>query len=213
MAKAGIPIPSDTEETAKPKSKKLLIIIIAVLVLGGAGGAGWFFTRGGDHHAEEVKVEPLPEPKFVALEPFTVNLQQEGGEKFLQIGITLKFTELELEEKIKLRMPELRSRIVLLLSSKHATELIPAEGKKMLAHEIAVEASAALGLPAPPPFMPAATEAGESAVVAETAATSASAVAQVPSAASAPQATHTAAAAHTAEPSQIDVLFTSFIIQ
>lgn len=216
MAKAGVSIPSDTEDAAKPKSKKLLIIIIAVLVLGGGGGAGWFFTRD-SQPVEEVAVVAHVDPKFVALDPFTVNLQQEGGEKFLQVGITLKFTEPELEEKIKLHMPEIRSHVLLLLSSKHAADIIPAEGKNMLAHEIAVETSTILGLPPPPAFRPAADAAGTSAMPAT------SGVEII--AASAPAAAHTtpaaaplAASAPAAEPAgksaaHLDVLFTSFIIQ
>lgn len=213
MAKAGKSIPSETEEGTKPKSKKLLFIIIGVLVLGGGGGAAWFFTKGSDHPAE-VKAAPYLDPKFVALEPFTVNLQQDGGEKFLQIGITLKFTDPELEEKIKLHMPEIRSRILLLLSGKHAADLIPAAGKTRLAYEITAEASAVLGLPAPPaPPMPVADGIDASAV-SGTPAESAPVVAE--GAHAAPPAAQTESApteqgAATAD--RLEVLFTSFIIQ
>lgn len=214
MAKAGVSIPSDTENVAKPKSKKLLIIIIAVLVLGG-GGAGWFFTRD-KQQGNEVAAVVHVDPKFIALEPFTVNLQQEGGEKFLQVGITLKFTDATLEEKIKLHMPEIRSHVLLLLSSKRAADVTPAQGKNTLAHEIVVAASAILGLPPPPALKLAANEANTSAMPITPdmeAAASAPAEAHTPPV-PVPLATPAPTAGHAGESAaQLDVLFTSFIIQ
>lgn len=141
---------------AKPKNNKLMIIV-AVVALLVAGAAGWFFTKGdapkdkdkAHAEAEAEEAAPSAEPKFIALEPFTVNLQQEEGEQFLQIGITLKVTDLKLEEKIKLHLPEIRSRLLLLLSSKRASELVPAEGKVKLAQEVIMETESALGIAAP----------------------------------------------------------------
>jgi flagellar FliL protein len=197
-----------TDAAAKPKNKKKLVfIIIGVLLLAGGGGAFWYFTKG-SHHAEEAKVLPPLPPKFVALEPFTVNLQHEGGEQFLQIGLTLKFTQPELEEKIKLHMPEIRSRLLLLLSSKHAAELNPSEGKKRLAQEIIAETSTVLGLPVPPVSKPASVA---PAVVAAPAAGAASEVEAAPA-----PAVEAAPAVHVVEKNSnaaLDVLFTSFIIQ
>lgn len=221
MAKAGKTIPSETEEGAKPKSKKPLLIIIAVLVLGGAGGAGWFFTKG-DSPAEETKETAPVDPKFFVLEPFIVNLQQDGGEKFLQIGITFKFTELALEEKIRLHLPEIRSRIILLLSGKSAEDLMPAEGKRLLAHEIIAETSKVLSLPIPaipkPAPVPAPNEvdASAAAVPAETTpdATAPVAAKDAQVATAAPQAKPAAKGEQGKETAgPLDVLFTSFIIQ
>jgi flagellar FliL protein len=147
MAKPAKPIPAAAESAPKPKNPKMMVIIIAVLVLIIAGGAGWYFTRGNQHEAQqEAKADKPMEPKFVALEPFTVNLQHEEGDQFLQIGITLKVSAPELEEKIKVHLPEIRSRLLLLLSSKRASELTPAEGKKKLTQEVIAETEAVLGL-------------------------------------------------------------------
>lgn len=208
------------EEAAAPapnKSKKLLIIIIAVLVLVIAGGAGWYFTKGkapADHAAEQqAKVEPPKQPKFVTLEPFTVNLQREEGDQYLQIGITLKILEPEWEEKIKAVLPEIRSKLLLLLSSKRASELSSGDGKKKLANEIITETNAILGIhkasapviaaaSAAPAAAPAAPHEGESAHE------------------GAAPAEHAAEEHHAETPAPakneagiVDVLFTSFIIQ
>ncbi|OIR15895.1 flagellar basal body-associated protein FliL [mine drainage metagenome] len=181
---------------APPKSKKMLIIGIVSLLVIVAGGAGWYFTRGHapDAHAEVPKVEPAHEAKFVPLgENFTVNLQREEGDQYLQAGITLKILQPELEEKIKIMMPEIRSKLLFLLSSKKPSELQTIEGKKKLISEIIAETDGVLGLSAPP------------------AATAPSHEIAASGAASAP-----VVAPPVAEPKTkgvVDVLFTSFIIQ
>jgi flagellar FliL protein len=145
MAKSAKPAPAETEAPAKPKSKKILLVIIGVLILGAIGGAGWwFFMR--DKHTDEPKAAVVEIPTFMVLEPFTVNLQHEESDQFLQIGITLKVSSMEMADKLRQRLPEVRSRLLFLLSSKRASELMPIEGKKKLAQEIIVETNTILGL-------------------------------------------------------------------
>ncbi len=182
---------------APPKSKKMLIIAVVALLVIIAAGAGWYFTRSHaptDAHAETPKAEPVREAKFVSLgENFTVNLQREEGDQYLQAGITLKVLQPELEEKIKAVLPEIRSKLLFLLSSKKPSELQTIEGKKKLISEIIAETNGVLGLSAPPQAAAPALEIAAS------------------GAASAP-----VVAAPAAEPNAkgvVDVLFTSFIIQ
>ncbi|RFC39207.1 MAG: flagellar FliL protein [Candidatus Nitrotoga sp. LAW] len=214
--------------TAKPNGKKKLLIIIgSVLALGIAGGAGWYFTKGGDHNDKNAKKasQHVEQPKFIALEPFTVNLQRESADQFLQIGITLKIFQPELEEKIKQNLPEIRSRLLVLLSGKYASELVASKGKTKLVKEIISETETVLGLrttraphpkpiaPPPPPVeaaspveganpeeSPATTEVAEGG--AEGAAGAAAVKEAVP-----------AKPSNEANENIIDVLFTSFIIQ
>ena len=132
----------------KNSSKKLLIGAIAALVLIIAAGAGWYFTKGNDHaaHVEEVKVAPPKTPIFVALEPFTVNLQRESSDQYLQLGITLKVYESAIEARIKENLPEIRSKILQLLTTKTATELLTAQGKDKLVKEILSTSNAVIGI-------------------------------------------------------------------
>jgi flagellar FliL protein len=128
--------------------KKLVIIIIAVLVLvlGGGGAAAYFMMKGGadaEHEDEPVKHEKKKKkkksegpPKYVPVEAFTVNLQPEEGEQYLQLAFTLQVPDAEQEEAIKANMPKVRSRILLLLSSKKASEINTPEGKQHLAKDI-----------------------------------------------------------------------------
>jgi flagellar FliL protein len=181
---------------APPKSKKLLVISIIVLLVIAIGVAVWLLTKGTAPeagHAEATKSEPALEAKFVPLgENFTVNLQREEGDQYLQAGITLKIMQPELEEKIKTLMPEIRSKLLFLLSGKKPSELQTMEGKKKLIAEIIAETDAVLGLGSSPAAAAPAPEAASGAASAPVAATP------------------------VAEPKTkgvVDVLFTSFIIQ
>jgi flagellar FliL protein len=124
-------------ETATPNSKKKLVVILvmAVLVLGLGGGAAWFFTQGkadGNEH-NAMKAEP---PEYVPIDAFTVNLQPENGEQFLQIQFTLQVANPEQGQVIKDHMAKVRSRVLLLLSGKKASEISSVDGKRQLASEI-----------------------------------------------------------------------------
>lgn len=216
------------EDSAKPKGKKkLLVIIIGVLVLVSAAGAGWYFTKGGTpaDEAKAISAPPSEPPKFVTLEPFTVNLQREAADQFLQIGITLKIADASLEERIALAMPEIRSHLLVLLSGKYPSELSSTGGKKKLVHEIITEIDTVLGLNSGT-AQPAATGADEESAPGED--KSASASGKITSDAAEPDATAPDDAADQAadetapaEEAQragkkggiVDVLFTSFIIQ
>jgi flagellar FliL protein len=126
----------DAEAAPVKKSRKKLFIIIGalLLVLGGGGAGAWFLTQGSSHATGEVKVEPPKIPVFLPLDTFTVNLQ--GGERYLQTEITLQFDDQEQVDVFKTQMPRVRSRMLALLSGKHAEDLASTEDKKKLAQEI-----------------------------------------------------------------------------
>ena len=127
------------------KSKLLIIVGAAVLLLGLGGGAGWYFLHGASAEASETpkkeqsskkkKKEEHP-PEYVAIEPFTVNLQPENGDQYLQVAFTLEVEGPEQVELIKANMAKVRSRVLLLLSGKKASEISTVEGKQQLAGEI-----------------------------------------------------------------------------
>lgn len=209
--KPGKPAPAESEAAAKPKSKLIFLIAAGVLALVAVGGGVWYFVNSSAKEAAKEHA-PIP-PKFIALEPFTVNLQKsEEGEKFLQAGITLKIANLSLalEEKIKASMPEIRSRLLLLLSSKRDSDLISIDGKKKLAKEIIAETDAVLGLQAaamrpaiqaPKPVPPEGSAAPDAAHASTEAAPAQAAPAEV------------VVVVDSNAPRIMEVLFTSFIIQ
>lgn len=129
-------------------SKKKLIMIVAAAVLvagGGGGGAAWYFLHDKGGHEEAApskkkgKTAKAGPPVFVPIDSFTVNLQPENGEQYLQTAFTLQVANAEEADNIKLNMPKVRSRLLLLLSGKKASELNTVEGKQQLAAEIVAQ--------------------------------------------------------------------------
>lgn len=78
----------------------------------------------------------VPSPIFVALEPFTVTVQDPDSERILHVGITLRVADQQSRDRIEKFMPEVRSRIVMLLSSLRPSDLQGSQGKVDLARAI-----------------------------------------------------------------------------
>ena len=140
------------EAPAGGGSKKLIIIIVAlVLVLAAGGGAAWYFlhSSGDAAHEEEAPVKKKKKekkagpPEYLPVDPFTVNLQpgDDGAEQYLQLAFTLEVGSAEEKENIKVNMAKVRSRVLLLLSSKKAADINTPAGKMQLAKEIVEQTS------------------------------------------------------------------------
>ena len=140
--------PEAETPAAPPKKSRLLKILLPLaLLLGAAGGGAWYFLQ--DHQApppgkagaaKAAKAVPAKPPVFVALEPFTVNLQHdEAAPQYLQVGLALKVADLTIVEAVKLHTPEIRNRILLLLSGKSARDISTVAGKQALSTELARE--------------------------------------------------------------------------
>lgn len=146
QAKPKVDPKADTAAAAPAGSKKKLIVIAAaaVLLLGGGGGAAWYFMQGGDAAAQESPKESKKKkkknsdvkPEYVPVEAFTVNLQPENGEQYLQVQFTLQVAGAEQATLIKDNMAIVRNRVLLLLSGKKASEISTVAGKQQLAAEI-----------------------------------------------------------------------------
>ncbi len=122
------------------KKKMLMIIIAAVLASSAAaGGAVWFMSRSANTHKAEPEAVKAGPAVFVPLEPFTVNLQSENSDQFLQVTIHLQVGDAPTVEIIKANVAIVRNRILILLSSKKASEISSVEGKEALAQAIVDE--------------------------------------------------------------------------
>lgn len=150
MAKDAKPEAAEAAPPAR-KSKKLLIIVAAalVLILLIGGGAAYFLLKGNaaeegedgevaTEHAAPAKKKDTKEaaPVYVALDPFTVNLAPENGDQFLQVMISVEVENALAGDKLKSFTPKLRNNVMVLLSGKKASELMPKSGKEALAAEI-----------------------------------------------------------------------------
>jgi flagellar protein FliL len=192
----------------KPKRWLLPVASLVVVLLAGGGGAAWYFTRSvddaeaepaakaqGKRAAVDAKAKgkaAKPKPGvFVPLEIFTVNLQADPSEQYLQTNLSLKVDDDAAAEAVKRQMPEIRDRILMLLSSKKSSDLGTTPGKQALAGEIASAVNQVLNSAAGKPAAPT-----KVAVAAQGAATRADAAAPV-----------------AVEGPVMSVFFTQFIIQ
>jgi flagellar protein FliL len=142
-AKAPVEAP---EAAPKKKSKLLPIIALTLLLLIAAGAGAWWFLGQSSADDEEVPEVASKPSIFLPLEQFTVNLQPEEGQQFLQATMTLKVSEQDIADAIKAQMPEVRSRVLFLLSSKKPSQLATVEGKNKLIEELMQEVEATLPL-------------------------------------------------------------------
>lgn len=161
----------EAEVAAPPpkRSKKLLILIVIAVVVLALIGTGVFMLLGKKKTAaaadgeEEVVAEetahpahkwpefdPTKDPVFMPLEPFTVNLQAENGEQFVQVVASLRVLDAHTGDKIKAFMPQIRHEILSLLSGKKASEITPPEGREALADEMKDVINTIMGWEPPP---------------------------------------------------------------
>jgi flagellar FliL protein len=171
MAKA--PEKQDGKEEAaeaapKKKGKLLLFIIIGVLlvVFAVGGGAAYFLLKkkpaedadaeddGGRAPKKELKADkehPPKPPTYLKLETFTTNLLPEAPEQppqYIQVVVELRVPEPTDAEQLKGYMPELRDKILRLLTSRKPSQLVSLEGKDALAAEIRATANRLINPPA-----------------------------------------------------------------
>lgn len=138
-------------EADKPakKSKLPLMIIAAVVIAGAAGGGAWFMAgKGGqDPHAaaESQRKAALRSRIFLPLDPFTVNLADTRETRMAQVAVVFEVENQGLADDIKAVMPRVRDRILTVVSSKQARELLSVEGKVQLTNQIADETTLLLG--------------------------------------------------------------------
>jgi flagellar FliL protein len=225
---------TEGEEQAPKKKGKLPLIVALVVVLAGGGGGAWFFLfkNKGEEAPQEAKAQPAKPPVFVPIENFTVNLTPDGSEQYLQVSATLKVLDAHAGDAVKQYMPEVRHRILLLLSAKKASQINTVEGRERLSEEIRVTTNNILlvaagkppkaapgkaesaGAPAPAPAAEAKPEEGDAAKAQEEGAKPAAEAAAVPAPAAAPAAAPAQAIAKAAPDDPVQsVFFTSFIIQ
>lgn len=167
MASKEAPKKTEAAGDAPPprKSKKLLILVVLAVVVLAIAGAGAFLLLGKKKAAEGEEAEatesqhashswpkfdPSAPPVFMPLEPFTVNLQAENGEQFLQVVISVRVIDAHVGDTVKSYMPQIRHEILALLAGKRASEITTPEGREDLANEMKDIMNDILGWEPPP---------------------------------------------------------------
>lgn len=152
-------VKAESGDAPKKSGKLLIIVVAAVLLLVAGGGAAFFLlTKDSDAEEDEVAVEkekPKKKkagkeapPAFAKLDTFTVNLQRENGDQYLQVAIELEVEDISLVEKLKAFTPKIRARILDILSEKKPSELTSKGGKNELAELIKADINEVLEGPA-----------------------------------------------------------------
>lgn len=132
---------NDTQAAPNGKNSPLmLMILVLVLVLIGVNTYLLWDTRNlaATSAMGAVPAEPEPtDPVFVAISPFTVNLQSDQfGPRLLYAGLTLEVPSEKVKATLMKNMPTVRNRLLVLLSGQEAEKIAQSEGKKILAKSI-----------------------------------------------------------------------------
>lgn len=142
-------------ETAARKKKLVMLAIVGVVLLLVAGGGTWFGLRmlSGDKKeaapaeakteehapAEAAKGEKTEhkESFYEALDPaFLANYQVAGRPHYLQVSLSVMAREESAMEAVKMHMPLLRNRIVMLMSGEIFEQLQTDEGRVQLQQKL-----------------------------------------------------------------------------
>lgn len=146
----------------KKKGKLFLFIGIGVLVLA-LLAAGAFMMMKKPHADEEEdggedavetqkpskkdKAEKKGPPVFVKLDAFTVRLQNEGADSYLQAVPELRVLDPQVAEEVKVYTPEIRHKALLVIAAKQPSDVNNPAGVQKLANELRVTINAILNPP------------------------------------------------------------------
>jgi flagellar basal body-associated protein FliL len=83
---------------------------------------------------------------LVELKPFVVNLRGDHRSRYLRLALQLEISTEKLEEDINKRLPQIRDRLIFLLSSKTFDEVSQMDGKYRLQDEITQNVNEVLGI-------------------------------------------------------------------
>ncbi|WP_428943386.1 flagellar basal body-associated protein FliL [Pantoea sp. FN060301] len=130
-----------TDKKAKSGKKKLLIpllILVTLVACSVAGYTVWRMMKAPANAEHAAKPEPAPAPVFFALDTFTVNLVNPDNDpdRVLYVGFTLRLPDEATRSRMNDYLPEVRSRLLLLLSRQNAHALGNEQGKQALVNEI-----------------------------------------------------------------------------
>ncbi|QEA39700.1 flagellar basal body-associated protein FliL [Pistricoccus aurantiacus] len=128
-------------EKSSGKLKWLVIALLFVMAMVITGMGAYLFlgknSTGAEQAAAFAPIE-APTPLFVKIAPFTVNLTGDdaAASRLLYLGLSLRVGDATTQTLLTDRMPQIRSRLLMLLSGKSAQELTSPEGKAKLAEDI-----------------------------------------------------------------------------
>ena len=146
MADAKKPEAEVAAAPPKKKGKWLLFTVIGIVGLALGGGGTFLLVKkqapeaveeGAEAARGKKKAEVTTPPTFYKFEKaFTVKLQTEQQEAYLQTEVQLKLLDSRGQDLVKQYEPELKHRITLTLMGKKASEIGSSAGVQRLANEL-----------------------------------------------------------------------------
>ncbi|MBU0484023.1 MAG: flagellar basal body-associated FliL family protein [Proteobacteria bacterium] len=134
------------EESAGPKkSKTMLLVIIGVLVLLLGGGGFFAYTKlmAPKPVAETEKsgeVVPKKDSEVIgeiyAMAPFTVNLSDPTGKRYLKLKVEIEMESVEAVALAQKADPKLRDMVIMMLTSLSFEDVMTPEGKIRIRDEL-----------------------------------------------------------------------------
>lgn len=129
--------------------RPLLSLLALIAVAGASAATTWLWTSqsqqaeaadaNGTISARPPAVSPSAPPAapiFLGLDAFTVTLQNSNIERMLHMKLTLRMDDDASRERIERYMPEVRSRVLMVLSNQSPDAIITPKGKTDLADSI-----------------------------------------------------------------------------
>ncbi len=127
------------------KKSSLAILLMMLIAVGACALAGYTFYEmknmkagaAGDEKTQAKNVAPAV-PLYVPMDTFTVSLQPTANDsdRVLYIGLTLKVKDGETKSVLEEYLPEVRSRLLILLAHQTAADISSEEGKTRLIEKI-----------------------------------------------------------------------------
>ena len=123
--------------------KKIVLVAVAVLLLAGIGVGAMLFLKEAPPAADDAGVAATEKPSRVAepiyqgLDPdFVVAFRDPKTVRFVKLAIEVMARDDDVIEDVKLHMPAIRDRVIILLSSKSEDSLLDTAGKEQLREEV-----------------------------------------------------------------------------
>ncbi len=126
----------------------LKFILLLIIIIGASiGGTMLFMNRSGMSTPSAAPTAgaaapvAVPAPIFAELEPFTVTLYGETRNRILYTAITVRLNDEASRKQIQDYMPEVRDRILKVLSAQELSKIQTPEGRQALSGALKTELS------------------------------------------------------------------------
>lgn len=121
-------------EESDNKTMKLLTGLFVVLIAL-TGVNTWLLWESRNANGE--RQQEVMAPEYLRIEPFTVNLQSDQfGPRLLYAGMVLEVSDRYTKRALENNLPQVRNRLLVMLSGRSAERIATSEGKQELVHDI-----------------------------------------------------------------------------